>query len=254
MIDGHVHIERGDYTIDWIKEFVKYASQRGISEIYLLEHSHRFKEFEEMYHDIACYNEYQRSWLNRKMKLSLNEYKSLISEVRKNNFPVKIKFGLEVCFIEGTESIIKRVLKDFHWDFVTGSVHWIDGWGFDHKKEFWEGKDVDKLYKRYYEIMKSLIKSRLFNTVAHPDSIKCFGHYPSFDLTETYIEIADLLNKYDMYAEQSGGLYLNYGYHEFGMNSKMYNIFKKKNVKKYTASDAHRPEDTGRYIKENSGI
>ena len=45
VIDGHVHIERGDYSIQWINEFVKYALDRGISEIYLLEHSHRFLEF-----------------------------------------------------------------------------------------------------------------------------------------------------------------------------------------------------------------
>lgn len=249
LIDGHIHIERGSYTIDWINEFAKYAHKRGMSEIYLLEHSHRFKEFEDVYKEIACYNDYQNSWLNEKMKLSVDEYKKLILEVRENKFPVKIKFGLEVCFVEGTESIVEHVLEGFEWDFITGSVHFIDGWGFDHKREFWNGKDVDKLYKRYYEIMKSLIKSGLFNILAHPDSIKCFGYYPSFDLTGIYLEIADLLNQYKMSTEQSAGLCLNYGNKELGMNKKMYDIFKEKNVKMLTASDAHRPEDTGKYIR-----
>jgi hypothetical protein len=27
MIDGHVHIERGDYSISWINEFIKYTLQ-----------------------------------------------------------------------------------------------------------------------------------------------------------------------------------------------------------------------------------
>lgn len=250
MIDGHVHIERGNYTLNWINEFVKYALERGISEIYLLEHSHRFKEFEKVYESIVCYNEFQRCWLNERMTLSLNDYINLISEVRKSEFPLEIKFGLEICYVEGTETIVKNVLNNFNWDFVTGSVHWIDGWGFDHNKEFWKNKDVDKLYKRYYEIMKDLIKSGLFNTVAHPDSIKCFGYYPSFDLTEIYSEIADMLNEYDMNAEQSAGLCLNYEYHELGMNRKMYDIFRQKNIRMYTASDAHRPEDTGKYIKD----
>ncbi|WP_242945597.1 PHP domain-containing protein [Caloranaerobacter azorensis] len=254
MIDGHVHIEKGDYTVDWIKKIVRYACERGISEINILEHSYKFKEFERVYEKIALYNEYQKSWLNERMKLSLDQYEKLIMEVRKNKFPIKINFGLEVCFIEGTENIVKDIIGKFDWDFITGSVHWIDGWGFDHKKEFWEGKCVDRVYKRYYEIMKSLIKSGLFDILAHPDSIKCFGYYPSFDLEETYIEIADLLNQYDMYAEQSGGLYLNYGHKELGMNSKLYNIFKKKNVKIITTSDAHRPEDTGKYIKELSEL
>lgn len=250
MIDGHVHIERGDYSLQWINEFVKHALDRGMSEVYLLEHSHRFLEFKEIYKNIASYNEYQGSWLNRNMTLSIDSYKALIHEIRKHQFPLTIKIGLEVCFVEGAESIIKNVLKDFDWDFITGSVHWIDNWGFDHKKEFWEGKDIDKLYIRYYEIMKSLIKSDLFNIVAHPDSIKCFGYYPSFDLTRIYSEIADLLNEYNMYAEQSAGLYLNYGYPSLGMNQIMHDVFIRKEVKLITASDAHRPEDAGKYIEE----
>ena len=35
MIDGHIHIERGIYSIDWINEFVKYALERGLSEIFM---------------------------------------------------------------------------------------------------------------------------------------------------------------------------------------------------------------------------
>ena len=250
VIDGHVHIERGDYSIQWINEFVKYALDREISEIYLLEHSHRFLEFKELYRSIASYNEYQGSWLSQKMTLSINTYKEFIYEIRKHQFPLTIKFGLEVCYVEGADSIIKNVLKDCEWDFITGSVHWIDNWGFDHKKEYWEGKDIDKIYFRYYEIMKSLITSGLFNIVAHPDSIKCFGYYPSFDLTRIYFEIADLLIKNNMYAEHSAGLYLNYGYPSLGMNQIMYDVFMRKNVKIITASDAHRPEDTGKYIEE----
>lgn len=57
-----------------------------------------------------------------------------------------------------------------------------------------------------------------------------------------------------MYAEQSAGLHLNYGCREFGMNKEMYDIFKSKNVKMHTASDAHKPEDVGKYIKELNEI
>lgn len=250
MIDGHVHIERGPYTIDWINEFVRYGLERGLSQICFLEHSHRFIEFKDIYTDIAGYNEFQRSWFENKMKLQIEEYKNLILEARNREFPLKINFGLEVCYVEGTEDIVRNALDGFRWDFVTGSVHWIDNWGFDHKKEFWDGKDVDKVYARYYDTMKKLIRSELFNNVAHPDSIKCFGHYPSFDLAETYIEIADLLNKHNMQVEQSAGLYMNYGYNQLGMSKTMYDILKSKSVRILTASDAHRPEDTGRYIKE----
>lgn len=252
MVDGHIHIERGNYTQYWINEFVKAALERRISEIHLLEHSHRFREFTQVYETIRNYNEYQKDWLKRKMVSSLDTYKAFILEMRQIEFPVKVKFGLEVCYIEENESIIKDIISGFDWDFITGSVHWIDGWGFDHKKEFWEGKETDKEYKRYYEIMESLIKSRLFDIVAHPDSIKCFGNIPAYDLSQTYVRIADLLNKYGMYAEQSVGLRINYGFHELGMNKKMLDIFNSRGVRIITVSDAHRPEDVGRFIKEMS--
>lgn len=132
--------------------------------------------------------------------------------------------------------------------------HWIDGWGFDHKREFWEGKETDKIYTKYYEIMESLIKSNLFDIVAHPDSIKCFGHQPTYDLSHIYARIADLLNEYQMFAEQSAGLYINYGFNELGMNPKMLDIFVSKGAKLLTVSDAHKPEDVGRYIKEMNGL
>jgi GNAT superfamily N-acetyltransferase len=100
--------------------------------------------------------------------------------------------------------------------------------------------------------MENLIKSRLFDIVAHPDSIKCFGHEPGCDLSQTYEKIADLLNEYEMYAEQSAGLFINYGFDELGMNKRMLKIFKDKGVKVLTVSDAHRPDDVGRFIREMS--
>lgn len=38
MIDCHIHIERGAYSLDWIDKFVQTAIEREIEEIWLLEH------------------------------------------------------------------------------------------------------------------------------------------------------------------------------------------------------------------------
>ena len=45
MIDGHIHIEYGPYTLSWIQEFVDQAVKMGLSEIRLLEHNYMFPEF-----------------------------------------------------------------------------------------------------------------------------------------------------------------------------------------------------------------
>lgn len=251
VIDCHIHLERGEYTFEWLNEFVKTAQSRGIEEIYLLEHSHRFNEFVPMYKSICDYSNYQKEWFNRKNKgnLSIKDYTSFIEHSKQMDYPIKIKFGLEVCYFEGYEGLIQQILGSYPFDFATGSIHWVDGFGFDHKKEFWDTVDVDKTYIRYYQIMQKLIESDLFTAVAHPDSIKVFGHKPSYGLKDTYIRLAELLCKHNMYAEQSGGLNLNYSSdYELGMNAEMLKIFIEKGVRILTASDAHSPQDVGANI------
>lgn len=253
LIDCHIHLERGKYTLDWLNEFVNTAVNRGLDEIYLLEHSHRFNEFIPMYKSICDYSDYQREWFNRKNNgnLSIKAYTSFIDRAKQVSYPIKIKFGLEICYFEGYEHLIHNVLDSYPFDFATGSVHWIDGFGFDHKKEYWDNIDVDKAYIRYYEIMQKLIESDLFTGVAHPDSIKAFGYRPSYELAATYRKLADLLCKHNMYAEQSGGLNLNYSSGcELGMNAAMLKIFIDKGVRILTASDAHSPENVGANIIE----
>ena len=250
MTDSHIHIERGSYTKEWIDKFVEQAMLMGLEEIYLLEHSHRFEEFLPMYDSICGYSEYQKSWYNRKRELSLVQFEDLITEMRTYKFPIKIKWGLEVCYFPEHEQLISDILNSFNFDFATGSIHWVDGFGFDHKAEFWKGIDIEKLYNRYYGLMFRLVRSDLFTGLAHPDSIKCFNHLPLNDLTDTYNILADELNLHNMYAEQSGGLVLNYGFKEIGMNKTMLGILKSKGVNIHFASDAHRPEDVGANILE----
>lgn len=254
MTDVHIHIERGPYTKEWIDKFVEQAVRMGLDEIYLLEHSHRFVEFTPMYASVCEYSDYQKNWYKSKVGLSIKEYQTLITEMRNIEFPIKIKWGLEVCYFPEYEKLIRDILNSFPFDFAVGSIHWVEGFGFDHKAEFWNGIDTEELYRKYYSLMLRLVKSGLFSGVAHPDSIKCFHHYPINDLTDTYCLLADELNAHHMYAEQSGGLALNYGFEEAGMNQTMLNVLKNKNVDIRFASDAHKPEDVGANISKLQAI
>ena len=96
MLDCHIHIEQGEYTLDWINEFVKTAVIRGIDEIWLLEHCYRFKEFVPMYDSVCAYSNYIDTWCKAGV-LVLDDYLRLIGSVRKHKYPVKIKFGLVKC-------------------------------------------------------------------------------------------------------------------------------------------------------------
>ena len=256
MKDVHVHFLHGNpigYDIDFFEGFIKIAQAVGLDEIYLLEHTHQFTEFEKVYEPIKLYNDFQNDWITKRMNGSIDEYINFIKSVQDIKYPVKVKFGLEVCYIPETANVLANILDKYDFDFLTGSVHWIDGWGFDHlgQKELWKSKNIDEVYRRYYDIMFQLCESGLFNGLAHPDSIKCFGYRSNIDLTEYYNKLAFLLNKHSMYAENSGGLHLNYSSDiELGLNPQLLSILRKNKVQIETASDAHKQSDVGANILE----
>ena len=250
MLDAHIHIERGEYTLGWIDEFVKTAVARELDEIWLLEHCYRFEEFVPMYDAVCVYSDYIAQWLNRKAGvLRFDDYLRLVMSVRKEMYPIKIKFGLEVCYFKEFEDLVKAQTNGRDLDFLVGSVHFVDNFAFDHKREHWDGVDVDKLYRRYFETSIDLAKSGIYDGIAHPDCIKLFGHRSSFSLLTYYEELAATLAENNMYAEQNGGASRRTGA-ELGMNPDMLAAMKRHGVKILTASDAHRPEDVGMYINE----
>jgi len=252
MIDGHIHIERGPYTLDWIKQFVNRAIEMQIDEIFLLEHCYRFKEYVPMYDSVCAYSEFVNAWFHRKAgALKLKDYLELIKRVRDEQFPVKIKFGLEICYFKEFEDFTAELSKDKGFDFLLGSIHFVENFAFDHKAEHWNGIDVDKIYRRYFEDSISLAKSKIFDGIGHPDAIKLFGHKPSYSLTEYYESLAKELSKSNMYADQNSGVARRCpSTASLGVDEEMLKILMKNNVRIITSSDAHCPEDVGYKIKE----
>ena len=121
MTDGHIHIERGAYTLDWINQFVSKAVEMEIDEIRLLEHCYRFEEFVPMYDSVCAYSEYVDAWFHRNAGVhKLADYLELIEQVRNEQFPVEIKFGLEICYFKEFESFISELPKVkaliFYWE------------------------------------------------------------------------------------------------------------------------------------------
>lgn len=256
MIDGHIHIERGAYTLDWINQFVNKAVEMELDEIRLLEHNYIFEEFAPMYDSVCAYSEYVDAWFHRSAGIhKLADYLELIEQVRNEQFPVKIKFGLEVCYFKEFESFISELTKDKGFDFLLGSIHFVDDFAFDHKAEHWAGLDVDKIYRRYFEDSISLAKSGIFDGIGHPDAIKLFGHRPSYPLSDYYESLAKELSKSNMYADQNSGVFRRCPETaSLGMEEELLGILKQNAVKIITSSDAHCPEDVGYKIKELNSL
>lgn len=254
MTDAHVHLERGPYTAEWAEEFVTAAKNAGITELCLLDHSYLFREFVPLYDGLRRSSDFIDRWLTRKAGVhTLDEYFLLIERLRSRDYGITLRFGLEICFLPEQTDAIGRLIRCIPLDFTVGSVHFIDDFAFDHKPELWQGIDVDHAYRRFFEHSAALAESGLFDGIAHPDSIKLFGHRPSFPLDEAYDALAAALAKSGMYAEQNSGISRRASA-EPGMAPAQYAAMKRHNVPIRTASDAHTPADTGagiRYFYEN---
>ena len=254
MIDGHIHIERGPYTLEWIDRFVEQAVRMKLTEIRLLEHNYMFPEFAPMYDNVCSQNGFVRDWFQHKAGFKdLRGYLDLIEKVRGRSYPVTIKFGLEICYFKDSEDFIRDHTQDLGLDFLLGSMHFADSFAFDHNADLWQGVDVDKVFRRYFEDSVFLAESGLFDGIGHPDQIKMFGHKASFPLNDYYESLAAALSKNNMYADQNSGAHRRCpDTAELGMNKELIRALNDHGVPVITSSDAHCPEDVGYKIEEMS--
>ena len=131
--DYHMHFEYGDYDEGWVQGFFDAAARRGLDEIGISEHSHTFPEFERLYYDDLILDDspvglFQQKWLRKnKFKHSLADYFEFMSKLQSKH---AVKIGIEVCNFRD-QSAVKKILDDWNFDYVIGSIHFLDGWGFD---------------------------------------------------------------------------------------------------------------------------
>ncbi len=247
-IDAHIHFEHQEYSLDLIDKMVEVAINNGLEEIRLLDHTHKFKEFAFLYEEKNLDKMSVCHYVN-KCKMPIKEYLDFIKLVKSKTYPIKIKFGLEVCYFKTCEEKLKEELPKYNFDFLNGSIHQVDGFAYDFGIDEWNGRDVDKLYQRFFESEEDLIKSGLFDHLSHPDSIKIYNILPSFDLHPYYKRIAKLLKDNDMSTENNTG-FARYGYTNYGLNKDFLNILKDNGVTLYKSSDAHKYIDIANKFNE----
>ena len=76
MIDGHIHFEKQPYTLEIVENMVRTAMEKGIDEIWLLDHTHKFKEFSFLYQNLK--EDLTVKWYAKKKPISGWEYIELL--------------------------------------------------------------------------------------------------------------------------------------------------------------------------------
>ena len=163
-IDLHNHTTRCNHAEGTVDEYIQKAIELGIDIYGFSEHApmdfdpHYRLAFEEM-------DAYKDDVLQSKEK-----YKN----------EIQILLGYEVDWLPG--HMDDRVLNA-DVDYLIGSVHFIDKWSFDNPEFLagWKNKDIDEIWKAYFESTEAMAKSGKFDIVGHLDLIKVFKYMPKQD-------------------------------------------------------------------------
>ena len=165
MVDLHNHTYLCNHATGSVSEYAKKAYENGIK-IYGFS-DHNPMNFDEKY----------------RMSFSqMDFYEDMINEVKAEfKGKMEILLGYEVDFLENFMSgeIFKRKV-----DYFIGSVHFLDGWGFDNPEFIggWENRNIDEIYKEYFDKIALLCKSGKFQILGHFDLIKVFKFMPKKDV------------------------------------------------------------------------
>lgn len=247
LIDYHIHL-KGRYEKEFIDKYIDKGIKSGIKEFCITEHIHRFKETIDIPNNIIKKygdNEdtnFMKEWWTERCTRTLDEYINFIQGLKEEGYPVKL--GCEMDYLD--EPILESVVEDYPWDFIIGSVHWIEGWGFDHSNRewTWKNKDIDWVYNKYFNLIREATKSDLFDVIGHFDVIKLFKFYPvgewDYLVEEALKEIAQ--NKIGIELNTAGW---RKPVKEMYPNENILKKCKEYGIHITLGSDAHRPEEVG---------
>lgn len=252
--DYHMHFEKGAYDENWAEGFFDAAKKRGLGEIGISEHSHTFPEFEPLYYedlilDDSFVGSFQKKWLKtNKFKYTIDEYFAFMRRLQKKH---AVKIGIEVCNFQDQKAVA-QILRRYPFDYLIGSVHFLHGWAYDSTeiKSEWANHPLEELYGWYAEEVEKLAASGLYDVLGHPFNIRLFKNIPDFDVRPYLERVAKAMRAADMVVDVNTGTRYRYPIKEISPYADFMRVAAKYDLPIITTSDAHQPEDCGRYNAE----
>jgi histidinol-phosphatase (PHP family) len=235
IVDYHMHLRNPREQIaheTWaVDPFVERAREAGVDEIGFTEHVYYFKQTRSLW---------TVSYQTERCVYDLDAYVDAILHARERGLPVKL--GLEVDYVPGREDETRALLAPYPWDYLLGSVHFIDGYGVDGEPRLIDAVGVEETWRRYFETLARAARSGLFDSLSHPDLVKISGErVDRFD----YAAIADAIAEAGVAVEVStAGLRKPVG--ELYPHPDFLAALHDRGVPVTTGSDAHMPELVGR--------
>ena len=189
---------------------------------------------------------------DRKYRMKFDEMlrykKDVFNAKERYKEEIEILFGYEVDYLAA--HMDKRVL-DADVDYLIGSVHFIDGWGFDNPEFIgnYKHQDIDTIWQKYFDTIEKMAQSNLFDIVGHLDLIKVFKFMPKKDINELAHNALTAIKKADMTLELNVSGFrkpVKEAYPSASLLQKAYEL----DIPITFGSDAHKPEQVAMFNDE----
>ncbi|WP_456383484.1 histidinol-phosphatase [Hydrogenimonas sp.] len=201
--------------------------------------------------DIFGFSDHAPMDFDPRYRMGFEEMEAYEADVRraatKYAGTIDIRLGYEVDWLPG--HMDERVLKA-KVDYLIGSVHFIDKWGFDNPEFIgkYEGADIDGIWQDYFDLVEAMAKEGKFDIVGHLDLIKVFKYVPKTDVRLIAEKAMDAIKKADMVVELNAAGYRKPIGEPYPGRELLIMAYER-DIPITFGSDAHTPEQIG-YRKE----
>jgi histidinol-phosphatase (PHP family) len=184
LTDYHLHLRSDELSASADEHFTQAnaeryresARARGIEELGVSEHVHRFAQALEVW---------RHPFWERYAHDDLDSYCAFVRE------QTDLRLGIEADFIPGVEDRTANLLQRRDFDYVVGSVHFLDERAVDMDEyDVWQSASgPEQVWRLYFQTLGQAAASGLFDVLAHPDLVKVWGdarRRPEGDLRRYY--------------------------------------------------------------------
>ena len=239
MVDYHIHTYLCCHAEGKVNDYVDTAVNRGLKEIGFADHF-----------PLSLMEVEPKAPVTMEAD-EIDLYLKMVSDVAARD-DITVKTGIELDYIPLKTVELRSMLNNLPFDYIIGSIHFMDDWDFSHPFFAHEYKErsIADVYERYFSLVSDACSSGLFDIVGHVDVIKKFGYRPEAKILDGYYrEVAGVLANNNVCLEvNTSGIDapVNEMYPAVGLIK--YCIDNKVNIT--LGSDAHAPQQVGRYFPE----
>lgn len=147
-------------------EYVKHAYKAGLKIIGFSDHCPSPSKFD----------------TESRMGLSqIEQYIEMIEDVKNNPYGVEVLCGMEIDWVPGKMDEVSSLLKSYDFDYIIGSIHYVDDYPFDNPQYInkWNTPEkIEYIWNKYADLLKDMVASFKLDIIGHIDLPKKFGMFP----------------------------------------------------------------------------